>query len=399
MKDTKVTVDTGTFIRFWLVILGFAGVIGFVWLAQGPLVIVAISFFLALVLNRPVSWLARHLPGKSRAFATLVAYLMILAIIILVFFNVVPVFVKQLANFLGDFPHIVESLQKNTLWLGDFLAKYNLTNQYHDWLNGLQKEAASAAGAIGGSFVGLLNGLVGATVNSIFVAVLTFLMLIEGPAWEEKYWRLAYTDDKKRKRHQAVARKISNVVTGYMSGQITVALISATLTAIAVVILSLIFGFELSLAWPAWTIIFVMTFLPMFGAIIGGGVVTLLLLIYSWPAALIYLAYFIVEQQIENNLIAPHIQSKKLNLSALVILIAILLGLNVGGLLGALVAIPVAGSLVVLAKEAFHARRRRKAQADSVVLELDIDDGAAPVFDVGRDFIKIRLPKFLRREK
>ncbi len=82
MKDTKVTVDTGTFIRFWLVILGFAGVIGFVWLAQGPLVIVAISFFLALVLNRPVSWLARHLPGKSRAFATLVAYLMILAILI-----------------------------------------------------------------------------------------------------------------------------------------------------------------------------------------------------------------------------------------------------------------------------------------------------------------------------
>lgn len=396
MKDTKVTVDTGTFIRFWLVILGFAAVIGFVWLARGPLVIVAISFFLALVLNRPVSWLARHLPGKSRAFATLVAYLMILAVVVLVFFNVVPVFVKQLANFLADFPSLLESLQRNTLWLGDFLAKYNMTDQYNEWVNGLQKEAAGAAGAIGGSFVGILNGLVGATVNSIFVAVLTFLMLIEGPTWEEKYWRLAYTDDKKRKHHQAVARKISNVVTGYMSGQITVAFISATLTAVAVAILSLIFGFELSLAWPAWTIVFIMTFVPMFGAMIGGSVVTLLLLIYSWPAALIYLAYFIVEQQIENNLIAPHIQSKKLNLSALIILVAILLGLNVGGLLGALVAIPVAGSLVVLAKEAFYARRR-KPKASNVVMDAD-DDASAPVFDVGRDFIKIRLPKFLRRQ-
>ena len=398
MKDTKVTVDTGTFIRFWLVILGLVAAIWFIWLARGPLIIVAISFFLALVLNRPVSWLARHLPGKSRVFATLVAYLMILAVIMLVFFTVVPIFMKQLANFLCDFPHLLESLQKNTLWLGDFLAKYNMTDQYNDWLNGLQKEAGAAAGVIGGSFVGILNGLVGVTVNGIFVAVLTFLMLIEGPTWEEKYWRLVYLDDKKRKHHQAVARKISSVVTGYMSGQITVALISATLTAIAVAVLAMIFGLELSLAWPAWTIIFVMTFVPMFGPIIGGGVVTLLLLLYSWPAALIYLAYFIVEQQIENNLIAPHIQSKRLNLSALVILVAILLGLNVGGLLGALVAIPVAGSLIVVAKEAFYARRRKLLNGHKHV-DVEGEHDIAPVFDVGRDFIRIRLPKFLRREK
>jgi hypothetical protein len=70
--------------------------------------------------------------------------------------------------------------------------------------------------------------------------------------------------------------------------------------------------------------------------------------------------------------------------------------LNVGGLLGALVAIPVAGSLVVLAKEAFYARRR-KLKASNVVMDAD-DDASAPVFDVGRDFIKIRLPKFLRRQ-
>lgn len=398
MKDTKVTVDTGTFIRFWLVILGFVAAISFVWIARGPLVIVAISFFLALVLNRPVAWLARHLPGRSRVFATLVAYLLILAIIVLVFFNVVPIFVKQMANFLSDFPAILDSLQRNTFWLGDLMAKYGLTDQYNNWISSLQSEAANSAGVIGGSFVGILNDLVGVIVNVIFVAVLTFLMLIEGPSWEEKYWRLAYLDDKKRKHHQAVAHKISNVVTGYMSGQITVALISATLTAIAVAVLSLVFGFELSLAWPAWTIIFVMTFVPMFGAIIGGSIVTLLLLIYSWPAALIYLAYFIVEQQIENNLVAPHIQSKRLNLSALVILIAILLGLNVGGLLGALVAIPVAGSLVVLAKEAFYSRRR-KSMASNVVMETD-DDELAPVFDIQRDFVKIRLPKIsFRRNK
>ncbi len=398
MKDVKVTVDTGTFIRFWLVILGFVAAIWLVWIARGPLVIVAISFFLALVLNRPVAWLARHLPGRSRVFATLVAYLMILAIIVLVFFNVVPIFVKQLANFLADFPSLLHSIQNNTFWLGDLMAQYNMTDQYNGWIDSLQKEAAGAAGAIGGSFVEALNGLVNVIMNVIFVAVLTFLMLIEGPNWEEKYWRLAYLDDKKRKRHQAVARKISNVVTGYMSGQIMVASISATLTALAVVVLGLIFGFELSLAWPAWTIIFVMTFVPMFGAMIGGGLVTLLLVLYSWPAALIYLAYFIIEQQIENNLIAPHIQSKRLNLSALVILIAILLGLQVGGLLGALVAIPVAGSAVVLAKETFYARRR-KVKENELMVGVEVDDDLAPVFDIQREFVRIRLPRISFKRK
>ena len=87
-----------------------------------------------------------------------------------------------------------------------------------------------------------------------------------------------------------------------------------------------------------------------------------------------------------------------MNLSALVILIAILLGLNVGGLLGALVAIPVAGSLVVLAKEAFYSRRR-KLKAENAIIEAD-DEDLAPVFDIQREFVRIRLPKIsFRRNK
>ena len=99
----------------------------------------------------------------------------------------------------------------------------------------------------------------------------------------------------------------------------------------------------------------------MFGAVIGGGIVTLLLLVYSLPAAIIYVIIFTIEQQIENNVIQPRIQSKHMEVSALVILIAMTLGLQVGGLLGALVAIPVAGCVVVLARDFFMERNKQEA--------------------------------------
>jgi predicted PurR-regulated permease PerM len=399
MKDAKLDVDTGTLVRFWLVPLAFTAIIGAIWMARGALVTVLISFFLALVLNRPVSWIARHLPGKSRVVATLIAYLFVVALIIVVFFNVVPVFVKQISVFLGTLPDLLYGFQGKSGWLADFLNQNNLADQYANWLKDFQGEIANIAKGIGGSFVDILNGLINVLINVIFVAVLTFLMLIEAPEWEERFWRLIYANDKKRKHHQAVARKMYNVVSGYISGVGTVAAISATLTAVAVAILAVVFGFELSLIWPAWLVIFLMTFVPMFGAMIGGVVISLLLLLCSWPAAIIYAVYFIIEQQIENNIISPKIQSKKLNMSALIILIAILLGLQVGGILGALVAIPAAGCVMVLLKEFLRTRRVQQAEAAGKIIDPDNEASVATVFDEKRDFVRIRLPKIKRRKK
>ena len=397
MKDVKLSLDTGTFVRFWLVIIGFVAVISAVWIASSALITIAVAFFLTLVLNRPVSWIARHLPGKSRAFATLIAYLIILILIAAVFFNVVPIFVKQLASFLSTLPSMLSEIQSKSSWLNEFLAQYNLTDQYNTWLHDLQNQLGTVATNIGGSFVLVLNSLVGVIVNVLFVAVLTFLMLVEAPSWEEKFWRLVYRDRKKREYHQSVARKMYDVVSGYISGQITVAMIGASLTALAVIVLGLIFGFDISLAWSAWTVIFIMTFVPMFGALIGGGVVTLLLLLYSWPAAFIYLIYFTIEQQIENNVISPHIQSKKLNMSALIVLISIILGLQVGGLLGALVSIPVAGCIMVLVRE-YIKSRNEKAENDDESSNYS-ESVTITVFDEARDYIKPRLPKINRKKQ
>ena len=390
--ETKLSISTGTFIRFWLVIIGFLAVIAGIFLAQAALITIAISFFLALVLNRPVSFLARHIPGHSRALATLISYLIVIAIVILLIFNVIPIFIYQISTFVGNAPELIREIQSRNNGFEIFLADHGMDAQYNAWLANISKQIGEFANQIGGSVVSMLTVFMSAMMNVIFTAVLTFLMLVEGPDWEKKFWMIAYKDTKKRARHQKIAKKMYDVVSGYITGQTIVAAISATLTAVAVWFLSLMFGkIDPSLVLPAWMTIFIMTFIPMFGATIGGFIVAALLTLFAWPAALIYIVFFLIEQQFENNFTSPKIQSKRLNISALIILASILVGLNVAGILGALVAIPVAGCVMVVLREFIESRNSRKENGEKPE---EADGYVSIVFlEKDRKFVKPHIPR------
>jgi len=133
----------------------------------------------------------------------------------------------------------------------------------------------------------------------------------------------------------------------------------------------------------------------MFGAVIGGALVSVLLVLYSWPAALIYLAFFIIEQQIENNIVAPKIQSKRLDMSALVVLIAIIAGLQIAGIVGALVAIPVAGCIMVALRDLMKHRHAKQIEAAGEACDPDHEEpNVVIVFETEkRKFVKPRLPR------
>lgn len=404
--EVKLSVSTGTFVRFWLVILGFIVLAGAIWIARSPLVMLAISFFLALVLNRPVSFLARHLPGKSRSIAILIAYLIVAAMIGVLLVTIVPIFVRQISSFIADIPGMIDTLRDNSGWFSDLLAHYNLTDQFNDWIANMQREFSNVASTMGTTLISVMSNIFSVIGNLFLIAFATFFMLLEAPDWEEKFWRLLYRNPERRKHHKAVARKMYDVVSGYVTGQATVGLISATFTAILVAILATVFDFDMSLAWPAWITIFLVVFIPMFGAVIGGAIVTLLLLVYSLPAALVYVVVFTLEQQIENNVIQPRIQSKHMEISALVVLIAMTLGLQVGGILGALVAIPVAGCAIVLARDFFITRDRMEAADRAVGRDNNIDgvldyESSAPVIfmPADRKYVGPNIPTPIKLNK
>jgi len=196
--------------------------------------------------------------------------------------------------------------------------------------------------------------------GSILVLVLTFLMLIEGPMWMERLWGL-YNNKRKMITHKRVVSRIYAVVNGYVTGQLTVSAIGATFAGLTVFVLSLVFPqIPGALAFPTAAITFVLSLIPMFGATIGGVLITALLAFNAPIAAAIYAVYFVIYQQVENNFISPHIQARKIELSALAVLGSVTIGLYMFGIVGGIIAIPIAGSIRVLLDEYLtHAKEER----------------------------------------
>ena len=344
----RIEIDTKTFVRFWLVVMGF-GLAGLaIYSAKDALILLGISLFLALALNRPVVAIAKKLPGKSRLGGTALAYTTLVLLLGCVIWFVIPPIVQQSAKFVESIPSIIDQASSQWRGVNDFIDKNNLRPQVDSMMENIKQQSSSWATSVGTNLLSSVGSLASFLGSLFLVLVLSFLMLLEGPTWVKRLWGL-YNDEEKMERHKKLVGRMYNVVTGYVSGQLTVSGIDAILSGFVVFVLSLTFPvINSNLAMLTVMATFVLTLIPMFGATIAGALISLLLFFNNMTAGIIYAIYFVIYQQIENNFVSPSIQSKKVELSALTVLVAVTIGLYVGGLLGGLVAIPVAGVVKVL---------------------------------------------------
>ena len=366
----RIEIDTKTFVRFWLVVMGF-GLAGLaIYSAKDALILLGISLFLALALNRPVAAIAKKLPGKSRLGGTALAYTTLVLLLGCVAWVVVPPIVQQSAKFVESVPSLID--QTGSQWHGfnELIDKNGLRPQVDATLNNLKQQASSWAASAGTSLISSVGSLAAFLGSLFLVLVLSFLMLLEGPMWMKRLWGL-YNDQEKMERHKKLVGRMYNVVTGYVSGQLTVSGIDAILSGFVVFVLSLAFpAIDSNLAMLTVMVTFVLTLIPMFGATLAGLLISLLLFFNNVTAGVIYAIYFIVYQQIENNFIAPSIQSKKLELSALMVLSSVTIGLYVGGLLGSLIAIPTAGVVRVLLENYLEQARLNRIESEKPLNKL-----------------------------
>lgn len=369
---TRIDIDTKTFVRFILVVIGFGLAIFAIYYAQTALLILGTSLFLAVALNGPVSKISRVLPGKSRAAATAIAYTIVIALLGAIIFLVIPPIVQQTAKFAQNVPGFVDTATTQWQGLGSLIEQYDLQPQVDQALTSFKESTGSWASGFGSNVVSGVGSFFAFLTASILVLVLTFLMLIEGPSWMRRVWGL-YINKNKMKTHKRIVSRIYGVVNGYVTGQLTVSAIGAALAGLAVFILSLIFPeVPAALAFPTAAITFTLSLIPMFGATIAGVLVALLLAFNSVPAAIIYIIYFFVYQQIENNFIAPHIQARKIELSALAVLAAVTVGLYMFGLIGGIIAIPIAGSLRVLLDEHLKSVKEEGVETSGITKSLKL---------------------------
>jgi len=367
----KVMIDssTRTFVRFWLVPVGLllAGLA--VYSARTALIILGTALFLALALNAPVTRLARVLPGNSRGLSTAIAYIVVVALIGAFVFLAVPPIIEQTAKFIQTVPQLVESAREQWRGLNGLIERYNMHSQVEQATASIQQSASGWASSVGSNLVSGIGSVFGFITATILVLVLSFLMLIEGPGLMKKLWGL-YADADKRDLHHSVVHRMHAVVSGYVTGQLTVSGLGALSAGLVVFALSFFFNIPSNLAIPAAAVTFILSLIPMFGATIGGVLITGLLAFNDVGAAIVYVIFFVLYQQIENNFISPTIQSKRLELSALTILASVTVGLYLFGVAGGIISIPIAGCLKVLLDTYLENARLKRSKATRPLAKL-----------------------------
>lgn len=356
----EINTDLKTFVKFWLVPLGIVVAIFLINQAMTGLIIIGISIFLALALRPLVKkvddFFTKHF-GKDKKHQTLsavFAYLIVVIVIGSIVAIVGPVVVNETAKFVHNFPETFETTFGGWEGVNNFGKSIGIDNLQEEMGKAIDNVYDGIFGVLGHNLMSSVSGIADVVMKVVLVLVLTLLFLLEGPELLKSLWDTLGSRRENRKSVEAAqrtTRRMADVVSTYVSRQMLVAVLDGCATMIIVFILSLILGFSPSLAIPMGMITMIFYMIPMFGQFIGGTLVTALLFFSNPLAALIFAIIYIVYAQIENNLIAPKIQGDALNLQPIIILGAIIIGMYMFGLLGAIVAIPIAGCIKVLIEE------------------------------------------------
>ena len=360
MSKNIVEVDTKTIIRFWLVLLAILLVIFFFYKASAALIIIGISIFLAIALkplvNRLNKFLTKHLGvSKShRAASAAIAYSIIVVFVITIVAIVGPVVVNETSKFVQQLPTKFNESIGGWEGINEFGHSVGINNLQEEITKVLSDFSNGFLGNLGSTVISSIGVIGDLIMKGILILVLTLLFMLEGHEITNAIWRSLGSrkeDQKAVTVAKRVVARMSNVISTYASRQVLVAMLDGSFTMLLVFILSLIFNFSASLAVPMGLIAFVFYLIPMFGQIISACLIAAILAFSSPIAAVIFVGVYIIYAQIENNAIAPKIQGDALKLPAVAILAAMIIGMYLFGLVGAILAIPIAGCIRVLIEE------------------------------------------------
>lgn len=345
-KEVSVTISTISFIRLALLTVVSIVIFFAVKHAEHALMLIFIALFLSIALNAPVYAISHHLPGRtknSRALATTLSFLVVVIILGAFLVSIVPPLVRQSDKLVQAAPHLIREFRDQNSPVGEFIRRYHLQKEVNSLSTELSKH-------INGGYIFTTAKDVGNSIISILtILVLTFMMLVEMPRWIAFFRRLV--PDKHHLMIERVAKDMYDVIRGYANGQVILAALAAALITPAVLLLHI--GYPAGLV----LVIFICGLIPMIGHTIGAVIVTSVALFHSTSAAIIILAYYIFYMQIEAYIIQPRIQSNTTNMSPLLVFMSVVVGLSFGGILGGLLAIPIAGCIRIWILEYIRSRR------------------------------------------
>jgi predicted PurR-regulated permease PerM len=316
------------------------------YLLRRPLTWLFIAAFIAVALSGPISVLARRM---RRGFAVAIVYLALILTPFALIGLLVPPIVTQADNLVRNLP---EYAQQVTDFVNENDRLRQLQDEY-DITGRLEEEASQLPSRIGDA-AGVLSDIGVGLVNSVFAAVTILVLSIFMQGSGRRFldaWARQYPPDREEWMRNLFER-IGNAIGNYVAG----ALLQATVAGFTSWFVLLILGVDYAL--PLAVIVFLLDLIPLVGATLGAVIVGVVTLFSDFPIdTIVWSVYAIVYQQVENNIIQPRIQARAVQLDPLIVLISVLFGSSLFGVLGALLAIPVAASIQITVREFLKQRR------------------------------------------
>jgi predicted PurR-regulated permease PerM len=331
--------------------IGFFGAFGAlvaVFLSQqllsisSVLILLVLAMFLAIGLNPTVEWFMKQ--GMRRSLAVLLVLFVVITVLVLFVVAVAPVISDQIALITKNAPDWLETLQRNRQ-VQSLDDRFDVIHKVQDYVTQGDFGEKVFGGALG---VGL--AVLSALANSLIVIVLMVYFLVSLPSIKHAAYSLAPAS--KRPRVSELGDRIIRSTGAYVAGAFLVSVFAGIST--------LVFTFLVGLGDYAFALAFIvglLSLIPVVGAVVSGIIITLLALTVSPTTALIAAAYYIAYQQIESYFIYPRIMKRSVDIPGAVTVIAALLGGSLMGIIGALIAVPVAAALLLLHREVFLKRQ------------------------------------------
>ena len=315
--------------------------------ASAVFILIIVSLFLAAGLNPAVLFFQnRGLKRASSVSAVMGLVLLFVAIFIAI---AVPPLIDQGNQLINNAPQLVKDLNNNA-FINDLNNRYGVVDSLEARIDSVIKDGQFAIAAFGG-VIGVGKAVVSGLVSSLTILVLTLYFLASLP--QVINIGLQFVPATRRNRVSRLVNAIVTRVGSFVGGQAII----ASLAAIFILFMGLAIGMPYT--GPLAVVVLVCGFIPLIGHFIGMGIVTLVSLTKSPTVAIIALSSYIIYVQIENYVITPKIMRKSLAIPGLVTIIAALLGTSLLGLVGGLIAVPIAAAVLLIIDEVVFPRAQQ----------------------------------------
>lgn len=315
---------------------------------------IIVAAFFAVALYPVAGWVERRITRGRRSLATLLVFVLVLVVLGgLVALFTVPL-AKEGTTFAGQLPGLIDQARAGRGPVGHFLDQTHVLT----YVQNNQDKIKAFASGLTTPATGVLRGVATGIAGIVTIFVLAYLMVLEGPKVVEGF--LALLRPGARGRVKAVGADCATSVTGYLSGNLLISVICGVLTWIVLLVMGVPFAGLIAL------FVAVADLIPLVGATLGAVVAVVAAAIHSIPALIVVAIFFVVYQQVENHLLQPIILSRTVKLNPLTVLIAILIAVELAGILGAFLAIPAASMIQVIARDLWDHRRGRPKEEPTV---------------------------------